>query len=350
MLYRGLYGEWGKVMPYSINKIAESLKGKRKVIIFPHRNPDPDAVSAAWAMQYLLKQLLNIEAKIVYEGFIGRAENKTMIKLLKIKLHRLSVVKFSNEDALILLDTQPGMGNNSLPAQIIPSLVIDHHPLKKRQKSTLIDVRKDIGATATILTEYLMYNNLEIPKNLATALFYGIGSETQGLSVETDNLDRQYYKMLFPKISQYILAKIQYPKLPSEFFLNLRKALHNVYFYKNVIVINMGKIDNPDLVSEFCSFFMRYDKASWALSIGVVNERLIFSIRTQNRHANAGRVAQKISGIKGSGGGHEMSAGGGFELTSKDKLDVITQDLIKRFLSAVGHKEDIFLTPLISSE
>lgn len=336
-------------MPYNISEIAGALKDKRKVIIYTHRNPDPDAISAAWAMQYFLKQLLNIKAKIFYEGFIGRAENKAMVKLLKIKLHQLSDVKLSNKDALILVDTQPGMGNNSLPEQIIPSFVIDHHPLKKKQKNILIDVRQDIGATATILTEYLMYNNLEIPKNLATALFYGIGSETQGLSIETDNLDKQYYRMLFPKISQFILAKIQYPKLSMEFFLNLRKALNNVYFYKNAIVVNIGKIDNPDLVSEFCSFFMRYDKASWALSMGAVNERLIFSIRTQNRHANAGRVAQKICG-KGSGGGHEMSAGGWLELTSKDKLDVVAQELIKRFLNEVGHKEDIFLTPLISPE
>ncbi|MBU1767157.1 MAG: DHH family phosphoesterase, partial [Candidatus Omnitrophica bacterium] len=173
-------------MPYSIEKIAGALKGKRKIIIFTHNNPDPDAIASAWAMKHLLKELLNIKSRIVYDGFIGRAENKAMVKLLKIKLSHLSKIKLSNRDGFILVDTQPGVGNNSMPLQIIPSLVIDHHPLNKKQKSILVDVRKDVGSTASILTEYLVNNNLEIPKNLATALFYGIESETQGLSIETD--------------------------------------------------------------------------------------------------------------------------------------------------------------------
>ncbi|MBU1766723.1 MAG: hypothetical protein KJ648_01270, partial [Candidatus Omnitrophica bacterium] len=148
--------------------------------------------------------------------------------------------------------------------------------------------------------------------------------------------------------SQFILAKIQFPKLEREFFLNLKKALNNVYSYKNVIIINMGRIDNADMISEFCSFFLRYKKSTWALSVGEMNNRLIFSIRTQNRRANAGRIAQKISGIKGSGGGHETSAGGWIELTDKDSLRNVTQDFIKRFLIQLGHKEDVVLTPLVT--
>jgi nanoRNase/pAp phosphatase (c-di-AMP/oligoRNAs hydrolase) len=337
-------------MPYTIEEIASALKGKRNIIIFTHNNPDPDAIASAWAVQYFLKQSLNIKSKIVYDGFIGRAENKVMVKLLKIKLFHLSDIKLSNKDGFILVDTQPGFGNNSLPPQVITSLVIDHHPLKKKQKSILVDVRKNVGSTASILTEYLVNNNLEIPKNLATALFYGIESETQGLSIETDNLDRQYYKFLFPKISQFLLGKIQYPKLEKEFFMNLRKALSNAYFYKSAIIVNIGKIENSDLVSEFCSFFLLYDKATWALSLGVVGNRLIFSIRTQNRRANAGKLAQKISGIKGSGGGHGTSAGGWIEISNEDKLESVTQDFIKKFLIQLGYKEDVFLTPLISTE
>jgi len=336
-------------MPYTIDKIASVLKDKKRVFILTHNNPDPDAIASAWAVQYFLKKTLNIKSKIVYDGFIGRAENKAMVKLLKIKLHHLSNIKISSKDAVILVDTQPGFGNNSLPKQVIPSLVIDHHPLKK-QKSILVDIRKDAGSTASILTEYLVKNKLEIPKKLATALFYGIESETQGLSIETDNIDRQYYKLLFPKISQSILGKIQYPRLEKEFFLNLRKALNNVYFYKNAIIVNIGKVDNPDLVSEFCSFFMLYDEATWALSLGGVGNRLIFSIRTQNRRANAGKLAEKISAMKGSGGGHGTAAGGWIELTDKDKLENVTQDFIKNFLIELGHKEDVFLTPFISAE
>jgi nanoRNase/pAp phosphatase (c-di-AMP/oligoRNAs hydrolase) len=334
-------------MPYSIEEIAKALKGKKKIVILTHNNPDPDAIASAWGIKYLLKELLNLKGRIVYDGFIGRAENKAMVRLLKIKLSHLSKVKLFPKDGVILVDTQPGMGNNSLPTQIIPSLVLDHHPLKKRQKSVLVDVRVDVGSTATIVTEYLLNNNLEIPRNLATALFYGISSETQGLSVETDNLDKLYYKLLFPQISQFLLSKIQYPQLEREFFLHLRKALDNAYLYKNVILINLGKISNPDLISEFCSFSLRYSKATWALAFGQIDSKIIFSIRSQNRRARAGSIAKKIAGANGSGGGHEMSAAGWIELTEKDKPARITHYLINSFLFQMGHRGDITLTPLI---
>ena len=337
-------------MLHSIDEIARVLKGKKKIVIFIHNNPDPDAIASAWGMQYLLRKLLKTENRIVYGGLIGRAENKVMVKLLKIKLSHLPNIGLSNKNGFILVDTQPGMGNNSLPPQIDPSLVIDHHPLQKKQKSILVDIREDVGSTATIITEYLVTNGFKIPKNLATALFYGIGSETLGLSVKTKKLDKQYYRLLFPKINQFLLSKIQHPKRDREFFLHLKKALVNTCLFKNIILINIGRVDNPDLISEFCSFFLRYYKATWALSFGEVGERLIFSIRTDNRRAQAGRIAQKIVGSKGSGGGHEMSAGGWLKLRDKNKLDIITQYLIKNFLLQMGHKGDITLTPLITKE
>ncbi len=288
-------------MLYSIDEIVKVFKEKERIIVFIHNNPDPDAIASAWGIQYLLKKLLKAEIRIVYGGLIGRAENKVMVKLLKIRLSHLSKIKLSPKDAFILVDTQPGMGNNSLPPQIIPSLVIDHHPLRRKRKSILVDVREDVGSTATIITEYIVTNGFKIPKNLATALSYGIDSETQGLSIKTKNLDKHYYKFLFPKADQFLLSKIQYPKRDREFFLHLKKALDNAYLCKNVILINIGRIDNPDLISEFCSFFLRYDKATWALSLGEVGKKLIFSIRTDNRRAKAGRIAQKIVGSNGSG-------------------------------------------------
>lgn len=333
-------------MPYNVSKLRKVFKNKKRVLILTHSNPDPDAIASAWGMQYLFKEKLKIRSKIVYDGFIGRAENKTMVRLLKIKLYSLSSMKLSSKDSIILVDTQPGMGNNSLPSVITPSLVIDHHPLKKKQKSTLIDVRKDVGSTATIVTEYLVENKLEIPRNLATALFYGIGSETKFLSVETDNLDKRYYKLLFPQISQFLLSKIQYPQHSSEFFLHLRKALDNAFVCKNAILVDMGKIDNADLISEFCSFFLLYDKVTWALSFAEMDGKLLFSIRTQNRRVNSGKIAKKIAADNGSGGGHEMSAGGWIKLKDKDRISGVAHRLIEDFLLRLGHK-DITLTPLI---
>ena len=334
-------------MAYTLEEIGKVLKGANRVVIFPHDNPDPDAIASAWGMQFLLKEAFNIKGRIVYGGFIGRAENKAMVNFLKIKLSRLANIKLSKKDKFILIDTQPGVGNNSLPKGVIPSIVIDHHPLKRRQKSILVDVREDVGACSTIVTEYLMKNGVEVPKNLATALFYGISSETMGLFVETENLDKECYKFLFPRISQFLLSKVQHPQHEREFFFYLKEALENARIYRNVVLVDMGILDNADLISEFCSFFLSFNKATWALSFGIVGDRLVFSIRTQNRRARAGRIAQRIVKGNGKAGGHGMSAGGWVKLEGKGRSEELTRQLIGRFLKTLGHNCNVKLSLLI---
>lgn len=56
------------------------------------------------------------------------------------------------------MDTQPQRGNNALPAEITPTVVIDHHPDWGRNGDvTYVDVRESHGATSTIVTEYLPF-------------------------------------------------------------------------------------------------------------------------------------------------------------------------------------------------
>ena len=122
-------------------------------------------------------------------GVIGIAENKTIVRLLKLPIHPIYIKKIKNFNGIILIDTQAQTGYNPLPEKIIPVAVIDHHPLKNTTKASFIDIRKEVGATATIIAEYFIKNSIEIPANLATALFYGIDSETQALGREATQAD-----------------------------------------------------------------------------------------------------------------------------------------------------------------
>ena len=84
------------------------------------------------------------------------------------------------------MDTQPGAGNNALPAGSEVTIVIDHHTWREpAAAAAYVDVRPEAGATSTILTEYLQEAGLEPEPPLATVLFYGIKTDTRGLSRRT---------------------------------------------------------------------------------------------------------------------------------------------------------------------
>jgi len=57
--------------------------------------------------------------------------------------------------------------------------VIDHHP-NEEIEAQFIDHREQIGATATILTEYVRELDIEMDAALGTALLFAIRRETLG--------------------------------------------------------------------------------------------------------------------------------------------------------------------------
>ena len=140
-----------------LEKLQELTRGKRKVLIVTHNHPDPDALAAAFALKYLLQSKWKVGSIIASSGVVGRAENRAMIRHLKIDLRALSEINLNNYSVIALVDTQPGAGNNSLPKSIIPDIVIDHHvPFRaKTRLAKYYDIRTDYGSTSTILAEYL---------------------------------------------------------------------------------------------------------------------------------------------------------------------------------------------------
>src|SRR6476620_2049496 len=109
----------GKVismMTGRIERLLGALRDKRSLLILTHDNPDPDSIASALGLQLLLnEELPKLKVDIAYGGYIGRAENRAMIRLLKIDLLHASRIDWSDYDATGLVDTQPGSKNHSLP-------------------------------------------------------------------------------------------------------------------------------------------------------------------------------------------------------------------------------------------
>lgn len=329
-----------------------ALKDAKKVVVMTHDNPDPDSVSSAVALAYIIKNKFKKPAVVRYGGIVGRAENRAMIRVLGLRVKPLSDADFKRGTDFALVDMQPNTGNNSFPANRKAAVIIDHHPLRKTTRADFIDIRTEYGATATILTEYLVQSGLEIPSDLATALSYGISSETQDLGREAREKDIQAYLALFPLSNKKLLASIEHPRLSREYFITLNRALHHTQVYKNAICTSLGEIENPDFVPMVADFMLRLERMSWALCLGRYKDRIIMSIRTTHTKGGAGRFLRGLIGKRGTAGGHGMIAGGQVpcENMEHERCTRLEEELTQDFLKKLGYKEIGQMTPLLLEE
>jgi len=286
-------------------------------LVLTHDNPDPDALAAAQLLARLLENHFGQIVTCGYGGLIGRAENREMVRSLKLSFSHLRHLRFDNYARFALVDTQPRTGNNQLPRKIVPDAVFDHHPLRRAtQSAAFYDVRTEYGATATILSEYLAAAGLSPTRALATGVVYALRSETQDFRRESAGPDKRLYDELLPRVDKRLLAKIQSSRLPLDYFRNLHDALENLFGLDTLVVSHLGEVTQPDIVPEVADLLLRLEGKTWSLTTGLYDERVYLSIRTTNVRADAGRIMHRLVGRNGKGGGHGMMAGGWVKITT----------------------------------
>lgn len=323
----------GPLLP---DALVEALHGAERILVVTHDNPDPDALASGCVLRAILEELMEVEVTVGYGGLVGRAENRAMIRELELPVTHLDPLDWSDFDAVAVVDTQPGFGNNSLPEDLVPEVVIDHHGTRGQTDGVaLLDIRKDYGATSTILAEYASACGVRLPRHLVTALFYAIKSETQELGREASEPDRRQYLKLFPYADKPALANIQSARVPREYFRAFQLAIENARVYGRTVLTDLGRIDNPDLVAEIADFLLRLEGADWACCVAQNGDDLVLSLRTSEPDAHAGGVIRRVVAGLGSAGGHGAMAGGRVALQERDYAD--TLEMVRtRLLESLG--------------
>src|SRR5208337_29496 len=133
--------------------------------IITHKNPDPDAISSAMALAEIAKHAnpKTLTPRIFYEGNIGHQENRTFVNLLDIKMEHLTPEALSACTYLAIVDCSAPGANNDIPLQTKINVIIDHHKEGRHVASQgmFVDIRPGVGATASIMTQYLQ--ELDVP-------------------------------------------------------------------------------------------------------------------------------------------------------------------------------------------
>jgi len=332
-----------------LQRLAEMFAGKAYLLIAMQDSPDPDSLAAAVALRKLANSLADLQCSLVCSGIVGRGENRALVRYLGLNLRSYDEIDYSKFDLIAMVDTQPGAGNNSLPANIVPHIVIDHHPIRRQTRTVpFTDIRSEYGATSTILLEYLTEAGITPDAPLATALLYGIRSDTQDLGREASRADVEAIVFLYPFANKRVLGVIQRGKLPREYYQLLAYALLKARIQGCAVITELGHVDNPDMIAEVADLLLREDETTWAMCTGCWNGKLLISIRTSEENVSADRVIRRVVARRGTGGGHLTYAGGQISLGTgtKAECEKLEKNIQRRFLDVVG-AADSPSTPLV---
>lgn len=293
-------------------------------------DPDPDSIASAFALKRLLwRHVYSTTVGIIRP--IRRLNNVTMVRLLKFPLILLKDKKLDEFNRFFLVDGQPA--HHEFFQKIPYSLVIDHHPVTPLADIPFLDIRPDYGATSTILTEYLMAAKIKPSRTLATALIYGIKTDTQNFERHSREEDVRAFHYLYDKVYQGILRKIEISDLALKDLAYFCEAIKNKAVVKDRIYTHLANPPSADILVVLADFLLKVHDISWSIVSGVVDRVLVVIVRNDGYRKNAGRSVQKAFGPWGSAGGHRAAARAEIPLENlKDIVKKKTPQAYARFV------------------
>jgi nanoRNase/pAp phosphatase (c-di-AMP/oligoRNAs hydrolase) len=324
--------------------ISEADKG---IAIITQNNPDPDAIATALTLKRII-EAQEKTAEIIYGGEIGHEENRALVNLVGIQLNHISKVKNLRDYSKIALieASIPGQ-NNPLDKDVTPDIIIDHHQVETKEvKGDYIDIRPEVGASSTIMTNYLIHLHQEITEELATVLLYGIKTDTQDFTRGATPADLNAVAMLYPKADHDLLARIETPLMSSETLDVLGEAIKNRKVYGSYLLSNVGFIRDRDTLPQAADYLLKLEGISTVLVYGIGKDVIHISARNSDIRLNLGEAMNKAFGDIGQAGGHATAAAAKISLglfgSVKDKtslLKLAREAVTDRFLKVVGAGE-----------
>jgi nanoRNase/pAp phosphatase (c-di-AMP/oligoRNAs hydrolase) len=322
-------------LPLALGRLA----GRKSLLVYTHDNPDPDALAAALGLGRLIEHELGAAVTLAQGGIVGRAQNRAMVDVLKIPLVPVEGIDPAAFDTIALVDSQPETGNNSLPLEHRIDIVVDHHPLRPGSaRAPWCDIRPDLGATSTIVFEYLRARGVPIDAPLATAFFFALRTETRDLGRESTEAERRAYLELVPLVDHNLIYRMGHPKVPRAHFATLDRALRSAQLYGELVAVNLGALGYPDLVAEIADLLLSYEGARLVLCLGRYGDHAYLSLRTEADNARAGSVMRQIVAHDGAAGGRGTMAGARLfaPVATEEALGATFDEMVRRLLEALG--------------
>ena len=292
------------------------------IVIQCHDNPDADALACGFAV-YLYLQSHGKKPDLIYAGHnrIRKTNLVMMIEDLGIPIQHIR--KLDKEpDLLVMVDCQYG-GGNSVRFDAHEIAVIDHHRIST-SLPRLAKVRSNLGACSTLIWQMLKKENFDVYNNrkLSTALYYGLYTDTSGLSELAHPLDKDLRdEAVFDAqlMHKYRNANLSLEELETAGAALLHSDYNEEY---RAAVVKSGPCD-PNVLGIISDLVLEVDAIDLCIVFNVVQDGVKFSVRSCIKEVKANELAAELSKGIGSGGGHEGKAGGFIP------MDLLTNEYLK---------------------
>ena len=287
--------------------LRRALRGARSCAFLVQNDPDPDAIASSLALRHALG-LRPERSPIVSLGHVTRPENRRLVEELGVRVRHVSRRDLPALAPLVLVDVQPPYFRPPLPAV---AAVVDHHPVTGEYRAAFRDVRTFYGASATMAAEYLLAAPGRVMTTaLATALLYGIITDTKSLSRSASTDDLQMFAYLFPRADHALLRRIQHPSYGPQALRRLGQALQRARVRDGLAYIHLGRLpeDQEHIVAQLAEFCLGMAGAEVSAVSGVFGPNLVMSTRALSPEAKLGERLRAAFLRYGSAGGHPVMA------------------------------------------
>lgn len=291
----------------NLDKLVKTITGSH-VYIQTHNYPDQDALASSFGLQVLLENR-NIQSTICYSGQIDKYNTQKMVELLPMIILNNEEFVMEEKDEIILVDSQMGNRNvYNFPGRIIAC--IDHHPMQEVQDYEFYDIRSHMGACATIIGQYFLEERIEISKDAATALVYGIKMDTGNLSRKVTELDVEVFSLLYKLADQDKLHNIESSSLRKEDLRAYQEAIANLKIYGRIGIAKIGNHYSEAILGSVSDFLLTLAEIDITLIYSYRMGGLKFSVRSSSPGIDAGILIKYAVDNLGDGGGHGTMAAG----------------------------------------
>ena len=293
-------------------RLWDLLDDSESLTVVCHDNPDPDCLASAVGLGTIAAAAGIDERHILYSGEISHQQNRALVNLLDIDIEpfRVEMVRNRPEDSLLaFVDHSIAGENNRVPSETDIDIVIDHHPVEDIS-ARFVDNQEAVGATATILTEYIRALPLEPTARIATALLFAIRRETLDFLRGVTRNEYEAAAYLHEYSEPAMVRQLSTPAVSSATVDTIAHAIENRRVTGSVLISQVGRTSERDALPQAADYLMNLEGVETSIVFGLVENTIQISARSTDSRVHMGSVLHEAFDDVGSAGGHREMAGG----------------------------------------
>lgn len=287
------------------------LLGYNEFVIQCHDFPDADTIAAGYGVYDYLKQNQK-NVRLVYSGKerIKKSNLVLMVEMLEIPIEYVEELKAP--ECLVTVDCQYGESNvTKFEAGHI--VVIDHHATS-RVFDGLTEIQPSYGSCSSLVWKMLCEEGVDANKDasLATALYYGLYTDTNGLAEVKHPVDRDLRDTICFKKS--VILSLRNSNLSLEEMRIAGEALENYVYDEDChFCLVQAEECDPNILGFISDLVIQAECVDFCVVFCVRKFGIKLSMRTCSSLHRANDLARCILKGIGNGGGHADKAGGFIE-------------------------------------